>query len=218
MLDDHDKVIQGNNKSRFCAFDQGDQLIIPALAANLMTLGIPCIYYGSEQQFDGNGSGDGCDEYIREDMFGGPFGAFRSKGRHFFDVSSEVYKAVTALTDIRRNNITLRRGRQYLREISGDGTNFGLPSFVGGATRISSIIAWSRLLDDEEYVMAINTDTSNDLEVWVTVDNTLHGTGDQYTCLYPGNPLLPEAVVEDRNGKAMFIRVDKAGFVVYKAV
>ena len=43
MLDDHDKVIQGSNKSRFCAFDEGDQLIIPAIATNLMTLGIPCI-------------------------------------------------------------------------------------------------------------------------------------------------------------------------------
>jgi hypothetical protein len=128
MLDDHDKIIQGNNKSRFCAFDEGDQLIIPATATNLMTLGIPCIYYGSEQQFDGNGSGD------------------------------------------------------------GDGTNFGPPSFVGGATRISSVIAWSRLLDNEEFVMAINTDTNNDLEVWVTIDNTLHNAGDKFTCLYPGDP------------------------------
>ena len=216
MLDDHDKVIQGSNKSRFCAFDEGDQLIIPAIATNLMTLGIPCIYYGSEQKFDGNGSGDGSDEYIREDMFGGPFGAFRSKGCHFFDVSSDVYKAVAAITAIRRKNITLRRGRQYLRDISGDGTNFGPPSFVGGATRISSIIAWSRLLDDEEFVMAINTDTNNDLEVWVTVDNTLHEAGDQFTCLYPA--LLPEVVVENRNGKAILIKVARAGFVVYRAV
>jgi len=218
MLDDHDKVIQGNNKSRFCAFDEGDQLIIPAIATNLMTLGIPCIYYGSEQKFDGNGSGNGCDEYIREDMFGGPFGAFRSKGRHFFDVSGEVYKAVAAMTAIRRKFITLRRGRQYLRDISGDGTNFGPPSFVGGATRISSIIAWSRLLDEEEFVLAINTDTTNDLEVWVTVDNTLHQAGDRFTCIYPSAPLLPEAVVDNRNGKAILIKVAPAGFVVYKPV
>ena len=218
MLDDHDKVIQGSNKSRFCAFDDGDQLIIPAIATNLMTLGIPCIYYGSEQKFDGNGSGSGSDEYIREDMFGGPFGAFRSKGCHFFDVSSEVYKAVAAIAAIRRKFITLRRGRQYLRDTSGDGTNFGPPSFVGGATRISSIIAWSRLLDEEEFVMAINTDTTNDLEVWVTVDHTLHQAGDKFTCLYPSEPLLPETVVDNRNGKAILIRVAGAGFVVYKPV
>ncbi len=66
--------------------------------------------------------------------------------------------------------------------------------------------------------MAINTDTNNDLQVWVTVDNTLHKTGDKFTCLYPSVPLLPEAVVENRNGKAMPVKVAKAGFVVYKAV
>jgi hypothetical protein len=216
MLDDHDKIIQGNSKSRFCAFDQGDQLIIPALAANLTTLGIPCIYYGSEQKFDGRGSGDGCDEYIREDMFGGPFGAFRSKGVHFFDVSAVVYKAIAAIAAIRRKEVTLRRGRQYLRPISGDGIHFGLPAVLTPGTRISSIIAWSRMLDDEEIVLAINTDTVNELAAWVTVDNGLHGPGDIFTCIYPDQALLPEAVVEGRNGKAMLIKVPRAGFVIYK--
>lgn len=43
-----------------------------ALALNICTLGIPSIYYGSEQQFDGAGDSSG---YIREAMFGGEFGA-----------------------------------------------------------------------------------------------------------------------------------------------
>jgi len=216
MLDDHDKIVQGNSKSRFSAFDEGDRLILPAIATNLTTLGIPCIYYGSEQKFDGNGSGDGSDEYIREAMFGGPFGAFRSKGRHFFDVSATVYKEVAKIAAIRRKQVTLRRGRQYLRPISGDGLHFGLPSFMGGATRIRSIIAWSRLLDEEEWVLAINTDTINTLEVWVTIDNELHGVGDVFTAIYPDEPLLPEAIVENRNGKAMLIKVPPAGFVIYR--
>jgi len=216
MLDDHDKIIQGNNKSRFCAFDQGDVLIVAALAVNLMTLGIPCIYYGSEQRFDGSGGGDGSDEYIREDMFGGPFGAFRSRGVHFFDVTGEVYNAVAAIAAVRRKYVTLRRGRQYLRDISGDGINFGPPSYMGGSNRLMSIIAWSRIMDEEEIVLAINTDVTRELSAWVTVDNGLNGVGDVFVCIYPSSPLLPEGVVEGRNGKAMLIRVPPAGFVVYK--
>jgi len=216
MLDDHDKIIQGNNKSRFCAFDQGDVLIVAALAVNLMTLGIPCIYYGSEQRFDGSGGGDGSDEYIREDMFGGPFGAFRSRGVHFFDVTGEVYNAVAAIAAVRRKYVTLRRGRQYLRDISGDGINFGPPSYMGGSNRLMSIIAWSRIMDEEEIVLAINTDVTRELIAWVTVDNGLNGVGDVFACIYPSSPLLPEGVVEGRNGKAMLIRVPPAGFVVYK--
>lgn len=85
MFDNHDKVSEGNNKTRFCADDNGDKLILNALALNVTTLGIPCIYYGSEQSFDGQGGSDG---YIREAKFGGKFGAFRSKAKHFFDSGS----------------------------------------------------------------------------------------------------------------------------------
>lgn len=215
MLDDHDKIIQGDNKSRFCAFDDGDKLIIPAIGLNLTTLGIPCIYYGSEQKFDGNGRGEGSDEYIREAMFGGVFGAFRSKDRHFFDVSGPVYKAISDITVIRRQEIALRRGRQYLRDISGDGLHFGPPAPVGSGP-IRSIVAWSRILDDEELVMAISTDPANEKAAWITIDNDLHGVGDLFACIYPQTSLTPEGVVEARNGRSMFIRVPPAGFLVYK--
>src|SRR6266849_9146811 len=68
MIDDHDQIRKGDNKARFSANDQGDKLMVSAIALNLCTLGIPCIYYGSEQGFDGAG---GNDLYIREAMFGG---------------------------------------------------------------------------------------------------------------------------------------------------
>jgi glycosidase len=56
------------------------------------TLGIPCIYYGTEQSFDGHGSGEGADKFTREAMFGGEFGAFASHNKHFFDEDSKVYQ------------------------------------------------------------------------------------------------------------------------------
>ena len=56
------------------------------------TLGIPCIYYGSEQFFDGHGRND---RYIREAMFGGEFGTFGSRGRHFFNEESPAYRELT---------------------------------------------------------------------------------------------------------------------------
>lgn len=57
-------------------------------------MGIPCIYYGSEQQFDGHG---GNDRFIREAMFGGAFGAFRSKERHFFNEDGFVYQELSKI-------------------------------------------------------------------------------------------------------------------------
>jgi len=122
MLDDHDQVWGSKEigKARFCSQLGNANLVASAIMLNLCTLGIPCIYYGTEQAFDGAGGGDGADRYIREAMFGGDFGAFRSRGCHFFNDQHSIYLAVARIVGIRNQEMALRRGRQYLRDISGD--------------------------------------------------------------------------------------------------
>ena len=146
-----------------------------ALAVNTLTLGIPCVYYGSEQGFDGQG---GNDRYIREAMFGGAFGPFRSRDRHRFDETNPVFTEAATLLAIRAEEITLRRGRQYLRQISGDGLGFGFPCSFNGL--ITSIVAWSRILATREIVCAVNTDRSSWQTAWVTIDAGLHAVGDRF--------------------------------------
>jgi len=180
-----------------------------------LTLGIPCIYYGTEQQFDGAGSGDGADRYIREAMFGGAFGAFRSKGRHFFDESQWVYRETAKILKVRRDQPALRRGRQFLREISGDGVNFGVPALIGGVMR--SVVPWSRIFNNQEVLAAINTDPDNSLTVWVTIDNSLHQAGGNLICLYStdSHGIGTNIRIDARNGKAVSLTVLPAGVVVY---
>ena len=109
LFDDHDQIRKGSNKARFCAGDPaGKRLVLSALALNATTLGIPCIYYGTEQSFDGAG---GDDRYIRESMFGGAFGAFRTRDLHFFDEEGAVYRELAKILEIRAQKMILRRGR-----------------------------------------------------------------------------------------------------------
>jgi glycosidase len=213
-VDDHDHVDQGSAKHRFCAGGFGP-LVLAALALNATTLGIPCIYYGTEQLFDGAGSGDGSDRYIREAMFGGAFGAFRSRNRHFFDEDQFTYGELAKVHAIRRELLPLRRGRQYLREISGDGVSFGLPRRLGG--RMLSIVAWSRIFSDNEVLCAINTDPDHPSTAYVTIDDSLHGAGDILRCRYSSNAaeIGGHVEVEARNGKAVHLTVPAAGFVIY---
>ena len=212
-VDDHDHVDQGSQKHRFCA-GGFETLALPVMALNATTLGIPCIYYGTEQIFDGEGGGDGSDRYIREAMFGGEFGAFRSRGRHFFSEDQPVYRQLAEIHKLRRDQLTLRRGRQFLRQISGDGVNFGFPEKMNG--RILSIVAWSRIFNDNELLCAINTDPDQDRTVFVTIDNDLHTAGDRLTCLYSTRPaeIGRTLLVEARNGKAVSLTAPSAGFVV----
>ncbi|HEU4560836.1 MAG TPA: alpha-amylase family glycosyl hydrolase [Longimicrobium sp.] len=86
ILDDHDHVF--GSKLRFSAEIPDDSPVkdhhaATATAIQLFTLGIPCIYYGTEQAFagpaqsqlqfvrgEGWGGGDHADRYLREAMFG----------------------------------------------------------------------------------------------------------------------------------------------------
>ncbi|MFC4874229.1 alpha-amylase family glycosyl hydrolase [Negadavirga shengliensis] len=161
MFDDHDQVRKGKLKARFCANDNGHLVILNVLALNATTLGIPCIYYGSEQSFNGKSldERDGSDVFLRECMFGGRFGTFQTQNQHFFNEADPVFQELSKILAIRNDNMALRRGRQYLREISGNGSHFGLPVMFGNEMR--SIVPWSRIFNNEEFVLAINTDYHN---------------------------------------------------------
>lgn len=214
MFNDHDNIRQGDYKSRFCADEGGAGQVLNALALNVTTLGIPCIYYGTEQCFDGHG---GDDRYIREAMFGGGFGAFRSKERHFFNEDTFVYRELAEILKIRKEKIPLRRGRQYLRPISGDGVHFGLPEMVGG--RIRSIIPWSRIFSNKEILVLINNDYENSKTAWVTVDHNLHRAGDRMRCIYSSQDksrIGQEVTVEERNGKSVKITAPACEFAIYE--
>ena len=215
-VDDHDHVDQGSQKHRFAA-GGFSKFNLAVMALNATTLGIPCIYYGTEQLFDGEGSGDGADRYIREAMFGGEFGAFRSRGRHFFLEDGQfVYQELGKIHRLRRDHLPLRRGRQFLRQISGDGVNFGMPERLGGGP-LRSIVAWSRIFNEVEVLCALNTDPDRETQAFVTVDDSLHTAGATLRCLYStvASEIGQSVSVEARNGKAVSVSVAPAGFVVY---
>jgi hypothetical protein len=68
---------------------------------------------------------------------------------------------------VRAAHAALRYGRTYLRPLSGDGHTFGLSPFQPG------VLAFSRILADEEVLVVANTDTQRPNAVDVIVDRTL---------------------------------------------
>jgi hypothetical protein len=222
MIDDHDQVWRGDFKGRFCCDDLGPKLIFPALALNMTTLGIACIYYGSEQLFDGHGGsgveGHGADQWIRECMFGGEFGAFCSQNRHFFNEQNNVYKNIARVAEIRRKQMVLTRGRQYLREISGDGIGFGYPFKIGDG-RMTSVVAWSRILNNVEVLCAINTDVKEEKSAWVTIDAEINAEGDELKVLFDEDDvdIAKTLQVEKRDDRSVVhVTIPPAGFLMFK--
>ena len=236
VLDDHDMV--GRSKARFSARNTiaaHDAQVAHAVGVQLTTLGIPCVYYGTEQAFDGSGdrhdstiepldSNGGIpteDRYIRESMFGGTFGAFDTAGCHFFDPTHPAYLRVAAIARVRARQdavgLALRRGRQYRRETSFLGFPFAFP----GRTEL---LAWSRLLYRTEVVIALNSHGTEARGADVTVDSQLHPAGSKLSVLYRSDwtdaqlaapPTSETVVVRVTAGRAA-VRIDlpPAGMVI----
>jgi len=182
VLDDHDHV--SGEKIRFSTDAASEWQVVAGVALQLFTLGIPCIYYGTEQSLAGpekavrdqflpalNANTD-TDRFLRETMFGplhprgdgraglAPgdagrdpslpgFGPFGTAGQHCFDPGAPAYVRIAALTAERQKFPVLRAGRQYQRQIS----NFQQPFVFPGP---GELIAWSRILDDEEALCIVN--------------------------------------------------------------
>jgi glycosidase len=192
ILDDHDMSCR-SHKERFAAHNNTPHHYwqsAHAVGIQLTTPGIPCIYYGTEQAFDGNeGSHDysiepqrfGEDRYIREDMFGGPFGAFETTGCHFFNPNHPTYLRIAAIARLRNgaNAIgrTLRMGICYPRETSFCGYPFHIP----GA---GELFGWSMVLAYQEVVMILNTNGVESRGADVTIDGSLHPPGSKLQVLY----------------------------------
>jgi hypothetical protein len=203
ILDDHDHVF--GEKVRFSADASTDHQVVAGVALQLFSLGIPCIYYGTEQAFAGPESGErrylpdwsGTDRYLREAMFGPShprkagragltagaddldepgFGPFGTAGRHCFDAEFPTYRRIAAMTEVRKRIRCLRVGRQYLRPTSFLGRGFA----VHGP---GEILAWSRILDDDEALCVLNTHGTQQRGANVIVDADLNTRDSPFTVL-----------------------------------
>jgi len=193
VLDDHD-MSSRPRKERFAAHSESlphrYQQVAHAVGIMLTLPGIPSIYYGTEQAFDGSQDyhdyslepqHEYIDRYIRECMFGGKFGAFGTEGCHFFNPDHPTYLRIAAIARIRnRPDIigkALRRGHHYLRETSFCDRPFGIPP-------AGEVVGWSQILYVREVVMALNTHGLEQRGAYITVDRSLHPVGSSVTVLY----------------------------------
>ena len=165
FVDNHDSFWQpGGRFARSAADDQ----IIGAIGFLLCSLGTACIYYGTEQGFDGQGG----DNEIREAMFDTAAG-----GRSLLNTQCRIYKEIARIAEVMRAREPLRFGRMYYRQISGDGEHFGFPF---GTTYT---LAFSRLLYPQEVLVAYNVSGQPRTDR-VIVDSTLHPAPSQMQFLY----------------------------------
>ncbi len=179
FLDNHDQHHRFHYEAPNEPGRYADQL---SLAAGCLFAlqGIPCLYYGTEQALTGSGQ---TFEAVREALWGKP---------NAFDREHAFYQAIKKIAAARAAHPALRYGRQYFRPISGDGFHFGVSTFPAG------VLAFSRMLSDQEIVIVANTNPSYEWHGEVIVDYGRNLVGTTFRILYSNKatPIAPEPIIE----------------------
>ena len=166
FLDNHDqksriRFVDPNDPHKF------DDQVTLAIACLYSLLGIPVLYYGTEQGLHGSGTQD---LNVREALFGAP---------NAFDETNIFYREIQAIATLRAQHPALRYGRQYFRPVAGpNGSDFGISNAAPG------VIAFSRILNNIEVVVLANPFTASSMTGFALVDFSLNADGSLFQVLY----------------------------------
>ena len=163
FLDNHDQVGQ-EEKFRF-GNDATPEQIIAAVNFLLCAQGTPCIYYGTEQGLKGfEGQTHNGDWAVREAMFN-----LDDESTNLLDEESPIYKGIAHIAQMRKSLAPLRFGRMYMCKVSTDGVYFHYPDCP------ECLLAFSRVLHDDEILIAYNISSTRVSEEFVTVGHRGNG-------------------------------------------
>ncbi|MBI5244660.1 MAG: hypothetical protein HY922_13410 [Elusimicrobia bacterium] len=156
------RFLDNQDKPRFLREGDPIGILRVALAYVLLSIGIPYIYYGTEQAFRQTPGADlGLDGY-REDMF--PEGKFKTPSSQGdkFDAKSPWYQMLSALARGRKAYPALSRGEQFVRWSDPNGPG---------------IYAFSRIYEGKEVLVVMNTaGEARSAQMWVDAKLTPPGT------------------------------------------
>lgn len=198
FIDNHDQVGQ-KCKERF-GHEATEAQIIAGIGFLLCSLGTPCIYYGTEQGLQGAGEGDW---FVRESMF-----SLDNTTDNLLDNENPIYIEIGKLANIRKESAVLKFGRMYMREFSHDGKAFHLP------VTHDCLLAFSRILYDEEMIIAYNDSLAVEDEEYIAVDRYLNPEGAVFRYCYGGHGKVHVLKNEDGTRHFIKLRLSPGQFVI----
>ncbi len=171
-----------------------DKQVKQAIGLLFTLQGIPCLYYGTEQDLSGTVHADGTPdpaqfEGVREALWGKP---------NAFDTTGSTFAWIRDLSNLRQRFPSLRYGRQYFRVISGNGTDFGPATGKGGLT------SFSRILGDSEVVVLANTSASKAFEGHVLIDRVVNHSQASFQLVLSNHGVADDPIPVSRLASANF--------------
>jgi hypothetical protein len=91
---------------------------------------------------------------------------------------SEIYKSIASIANLRKTSSILKFGRMYMREISADGSYVHFPDCP------KCTLAFSRVLFNEEIVVAYNSSTSDAKVEYIKIDYRINKNSKKMQNIY----------------------------------
>ena len=113
-----------------------------------------------------------------------------------------IYREIAEIARLNKKLEALRFGRMYFREISGNGVDFGLPQGH------PCTLAFSRILAEQEVMVAYNTSTTESRSDYVIVDNTIHKAGAHMDFLYGGEGPVEIQSHQYPGNQSLFVKLN----------
>ena len=191
FIDNHDQV--GDAIKRRFGYEAAPLQVIAGIGFLLCALGTPCMYYGTEQGFEGCGKGDW---FVRESMF-----SLNEPTINILNDQSVIYRSIAAIAKLRNTSSILKFCRMYMRRMTSDGVRFHFPECD------KCTLAFSRILFNEEILVVYNSSTCDAKDEYIEIDYEINQNRRCMKSLYGYDNVVEVLQQKDGRDKMRFVRL-----------
>jgi glycosidase len=187
FADNHDQIGQ-EHKSRLA--HESDEMEVLAIIGFLYFMyGIPCLYYGTEQLFKGNGQHD---SFLREVMFD------KSRNKCFQNKETFLYKEISRLAALKKSLSLFNGARLEIDQLS---VNEGM--FIS-SEYCNEVIYWSKRIFEDKLILLYNPQKTEKASICAKLSTNSLRIKNKFEYVYGG---LGEVIVEEKNNCG-YINID----------
>ena len=197
FADNHDQIGQ-EHKARI-GHEATENEIIAIVGFLYFMYGIPCLYYGTEQFFQGNGRHD-C--WVREPMFD------KEENKSFHNSESSLYNQIKLLSDLRTRMPIFREA-----ELEIDSISINEGSFVS-AQYTNEVIYWSKRVFEEKLIVLYNPKKAVKQSVCVKLSPNNHRIKNKLEYVY--GKIGELEILEEKGDRCIKIDLNPQQFVILK--
>jgi glycosidase len=197
FADNHDQIGQ-EHKARL-GYDADEKEVLAIIGFLYFLYGIPCLYYGTEQFFQGNGTHD-C--WLREPMFD------KNENKCFQNEESFLYHEIVALADLRKKTAIFMEAEIEIDYIAVNEGDFRSAEYT------DEVIYWSKRVFEDKLIMLYNPLKTDIRSICVKLSQNNHRIKSKLEYVYGG---IGTVMVEEKGGFGyMKIDLNPQQFVILK--